>query len=117
MRKTINIENSRLLGLIGNLSKDKKPFWRRVAEILANPRKRRVEVNLSKIEKYAKDGTTVVVPGKVLGRGQLTKPVVVAAFAFSLSAKKEIENAGGKCITIEQAHKELKELKDSLLLI
>ncbi len=117
MRKNVNIEHERLLSLIDKLSKTNRPFWKRIAELLAKPRRQRVEVNLNKIEKYAKDGTTVIVPGKVLGKGQLTKPVIVAAFAFSAAAKKEIENAGGKCISIEQAHKELKELKDSLLLI
>ncbi len=33
---------------------------------------------------------------KVLGRGELTKPLTVQLTAFSASAKEKIENAGGK---------------------
>ncbi len=42
------------------------------------------------VRKLGKDGL------KVLGDGELTKPLVVKAHAFSASARKKIEAAGGK---------------------
>jgi large subunit ribosomal protein L15 len=41
------------------------------------------------------------VPVKVLGKGELTKPLTVHAHKFSKSAQAAIEAAGGTCQTIE----------------
>ena len=78
------------------------PIWKTVAEKLEKPTRKRVEVNLSRIERYAKENEVVLVPGKVLGMGNLTKKVTVAAWAFSKSAKEKIEKAGGKILSIEE---------------
>ena len=75
-------------------------IWRRVAELLERPRRMRVAVNLSKINRYTKEGDVVVVPGKVLGSGTLDHSVTVAAWAFSAKAKREIEKVG-RAISIE----------------
>ena len=77
------------------------PIWKRVAEDLAKPSRQRRIVNVYKIEKYAKDNETIVVPGKVLGVGELRKKVVVAAFDFSSSALEKI-NKVGKAIGIRE---------------
>ncbi|BAN90564.1 50S ribosomal protein L18e [Aeropyrum camini] len=82
------------------------PVWRRVAELLERPRRRRAEVNLSKINRYASDGEMVVVPGKVLGTGSLEKKVTVAALSFSLQALVKIRLSGSRAITLEQAVRE-----------
>ncbi len=98
-------DNQVLLSLIEKLMKTKKPLWRRVAYELSRPRRQRVEVNLSKIEQYAADDSTVIVPGKVLGAGMLSKKLTVAAFSFSSSAKQLIDKAGGKAVSIDGLHK------------
>ncbi len=98
-------ENSELISLIENLKKAERPIWKRVASDLSKPRRRKVQVNISKIEQYAKADSTVLIPGKVLGSGDLSKKVTVAAFSFSESAKKLITKVGGKAITIESLHK------------
>ena len=77
-------------------------IWRDIAERLERPRSRRAEVNVSKINRYTRPGDVVVVPGKVLGAGMIDHPVKVAAFAFSASAKRKIEAAGGKCMSIRE---------------
>jgi large subunit ribosomal protein L15 len=41
------------------------------------------------------------IPVKVLGRGEITKPLTVHAHAFSKSARAAIEAAGGTCQVIE----------------
>ena len=98
-------DNQILLSLIENLMKTNKPIWKKVAAELSRPRRQRVEVNLSKIESYAVDDTTLLVPGKVLGAGVVSKKVNVAAFSFSDKAKALISAAGGKAMTIESLHK------------
>ena len=44
---------------------------------------------------HASDGDVIVVPGKVLGTGDLNRKVTVAAFSFSKSAVEKIRNAKG----------------------
>jgi large subunit ribosomal protein L15 len=41
------------------------------------------------------------IPVKVLGRGELTKPLTVHAHGFSKTAREKIEAAGGTCQLIE----------------
>jgi large subunit ribosomal protein L18e len=98
-------DNQTLVSLVENLMKDKKPIWRRVAKELSRPRRKRVEVNLSRIEEHAAADSTLLVPGKVLGAGSISKKVTVAAFSFSESARKLIGQAGGKALTIDSLYK------------
>ncbi len=78
------------------------PIWRRVAELLEKPTRQRIEVNVSKINRYTSNGEYVVVPGKVLGAGHIDHPVVVAALSFSKSAADKIRAAGGRVLSLEQ---------------
>jgi LSU ribosomal protein L18AE len=77
-------------------------IWRDVAKRLEKPGRNYAQVNLSKINRYAKDGETVLIAGKVLGAGLLDKAVTVAAYNFSITAIEKITSLGGKCLTIEQ---------------
>jgi len=77
-------------------------IWLDVARRLAKPRRKRVAVNLSRINRYTEEGDVVVVPGKVLGAGSLDHPVTVAAFSFSKKAKEKIEDARGRWLTIKE---------------
>ncbi|MFH1589111.1 MAG: 50S ribosomal protein L18e [archaeon] len=76
-------------------------IWKRVASDLEKPTRNARTVNIFKIEKYAKANETIIVPGKVLGTGELTKKVKVAAFNFSDSAFKKI-NEKGEVLTIKE---------------
>jgi large subunit ribosomal protein L18e len=109
-------DNQLLVSLIDMLSREKKPIWKRVIKELGRPRKDTVEVNLSKLESYGSKDGTVLVPGKVLGSGMLTKKMTVAAFSFSESAKRLISEAGGKTLTIEALHKANPEGRDVRIL-
>jgi large subunit ribosomal protein L18e len=109
-------DNQILASLIESLMKAEKPIWRKVASELSKPRRQRVEVNLSKLELYATDGTTLLVPGKVLASGVVSKKVSVAAFAFSDRAKQLISAAGGKAMTIESLHKSNPEGRGVMIL-
>lgn len=79
-------------------------FWQAVADDLNRPSRVKFEVNLSCIEKYAQPKETLIVPGVVLGNGEITKHINVAALKFSGSAKQKIEKAGGTCLSIEELY-------------
>ncbi len=86
-----------------------KPIWGRVAELLSRPARRRPAVNLSKINRYASDGDIVIVPGKVLGTGNINKKVTVAAFSFSEAAARKLSDAGGRILTLRDAITDVKD--------
>ena len=104
--KELKTTNPQLVELIRFLKKQsreqKAPIWKAVAEKLAVSRRRRIAVNISRINRYTEKNETVVVPGKVLGAGELNHPVTVAAFTFSETAKQKIKKAKGKCLTIPE---------------
>ena len=60
--------------------------------IRSNLSRRRRSINLSKINKVAKDNETIIVAGTVLGTGILTKKLTISAFKFSESAKKKLKD-------------------------
>lgn len=111
------IENKRLLSLILELKKADKAIWKRVAFELSKPTRRRPEVNLSKIEEHGSETETILVPGKVLGAGHISKKVNVAAFAYSESARMLIEKSGGKLMKIEELMKSNPEGKNVRILV
>jgi large subunit ribosomal protein L18e len=78
-----------------------KKIWKRLASDLEKPTRQRRIVNLVRIDKYVEDNETIVVPGKVLAGGDLTKKATVAAYQFSGSALDKI-NRMGKAITIKE---------------
>ena len=78
--------------LVESIIKAKKnKGWLEVAGILSGPRKKKVSVNLDKIDENSKEGDTIVVPGKVLGRGEIGKKIRVAALSFSEEAEKKLK--------------------------
>lgn len=83
--------------LIGALQR-KDSFYQSLSRHL----KKNVRVNVRKINRYAASDETVVVPGKVLGDGALSKKVTVYAWHFSGQAKDKIHAAGGKALPIGQ---------------
>ncbi len=97
-------DNPELVDMINTLKlkarENKARIWRDIAERLEAPSSNYAEVNLSKIERHANDGDIIVVPGKVLGSGVLSKKVTVAAWKFSQKADEKIKNAGGRTLSI-----------------
>ncbi|RLE83677.1 MAG: 50S ribosomal protein L18e [Thermoprotei archaeon] len=97
-----NIHLRRLIHHLRKASRENKvKIWRRVAELLSRPTRNKVEVNISKINRYTEDGDVVVVPGKVLGSGELDHKVIVAAWSFSRKAYDKISKSG-KAISIKE---------------
>lgn len=108
--KDVKATNPQLIELIRLLRKKSREheakIWLAVAENLAKPRRQRRAVNISRLNRYTEENDVVVVPGKVLGAGEIDHPVTVAAFAFSEKAKEKIMNAKGKCLSIPELMEE-----------
>ncbi|MBD3361696.1 50S ribosomal protein L18e [Candidatus Woesearchaeota archaeon] len=108
--------NEHMQQLIQELKKEsnsqKTKIWKRIAKDLEKPTRKRRIVNISKINREAKENETIIVPGKVLGSGALNHSITIAAFSFSESAKKLVEQAKGKCITINELLKTNPKGKD-----
>jgi large subunit ribosomal protein L18e len=68
----------------------KNKNWFKVAEILSGPRKNKINVNIEKINKEAKQGDVIVIPGKVLSQGDIDKKIKVIALSFSEKAKEKL---------------------------
>jgi large subunit ribosomal protein L18e len=79
-----------------------QPIWGALAEELDKPKRIRVDVNLSRINRHTKEGEIAAVPGKVLATGKLEHPVTVAAYSFSDAAREKIVAAGGEAKTLSQ---------------
>jgi large subunit ribosomal protein L18e len=101
--KKANPTNPELINTIRFLKRSAKEndakIWRIIAEVLSRTRRKRIAINLSRVNRYAKEGETVAVPGKVLASGEIDHSVIVSAFAFSQMAMTKIEKAKGKCLS------------------
>lgn len=101
--RTTNPELIDLIRFLRKQSKESKTgIWRDIAEHLAKPRRKQLAVNLSRLNRHTKKNEAVVVPGKVLGAGEISHPITVAAFAFSEKAKKKIKTARGKVLSFSE---------------
>jgi large subunit ribosomal protein L18e len=87
-------------------NKENVKIWKEVAYYLERPRRERVEVNIGKIQKLAKEGETIIIPGKLLGGGLLNKKVTVVFYQASKEALRKLEKAGARGVTIEEYIKE-----------
>ena len=85
-----------------NASKQESGFWKRIGKELEKSRRNRREVNIERLEKHTKDKETIIVPGKVLGDGEINHDIAVAALQFSEKAKEKIK----KTMTIKELLKE-----------
>jgi len=97
---------SLLVELKGKGHKDNSPLLLRLESDLRKPTRQRRVVNLSKINRYTKDGETIVVPGKVLAAGELDHAVTIAAWKFSQQALDKIQKSKSKAIQISELIKE-----------
>ena len=73
--------NEELVRTIIKAKKNEK--WLEVSSALSIPKRKAISANLNEIENEAVHGETIVVPGKVLGKGDLSKKIKISAFSFS----------------------------------
>jgi large subunit ribosomal protein L18e len=89
--------------------------YKAVAIKLASTASQRPEVNLDRSEKHSIDKEVVIVPGKVVGNGTLTKKVTIVGFKASESAIAKIEKAGATFIEIRDYISKKHDVKMKIL--
>jgi large subunit ribosomal protein L18e len=98
--------NPHLLTLVQHLKDasrtNEAPIWRDIALRLEGPASNWAEVNVGKLDRYANDDDVIVVPGKLLGAGDLQKKVTVAAYRCTGQAKEKVAGAGGRSLSFEE---------------
>jgi len=101
--------NVHLSGLISELKiigREKEAnIWRKTAKLLEKSSKNWPSINVSRLEYHVEGSEKIVVPGKLLGSGNISKKVTVGAYSFSSAARAKIEAAGGKCIGLDEMAK------------
>jgi len=106
MAKRTGPTNPQLQKLIQDLRKRSSEqgvaLWKRVASDLERSTRSRRVVNLSSISKYTNENDMIVVPGKVLGSGELAHKITISAFKFSEGAVDKITKAGAKIVSLEE---------------
>lgn len=90
--------------------KTKKAIWLDLAERLKKPSRKKISVNIWKIEKISGvlGEKALVVPGKVLGFGELSHKTTVIALEYSKEAKKKISEKGHALTFKEAIEKKIK---------
>ncbi len=84
------------------LWKTKKPVYQVISKNLMKPRRtHRIEANLHRINKKTKAGDTIIVPGKILGQGDIDHKITIAALSTSKSAMEKLQAAKCEVIGIE----------------
>ena len=101
--------NSELVETILKAAKSEK--WLEIARIISGPRRKRMNLNLDEIEKIAKEGEAIVVPGKVLSQGEIKKKIKIIALVFSENAMEKLSKAKKDFLTIAEEIKKNPDAK------
>ncbi len=82
--------NPQLVETIRAAKKTSSKFWLEIAGVLSSPRRNAIALNLNEIEKITKEGDSIVIPGKILSQGEISKKIAVIAFGFSEKAREKL---------------------------
>ncbi len=78
------------------------PIWSAVADRLERSRHQFSPVNVGHLARAAGGNEAIVVPGKLLSSGSLSRPLTVGVFDCSETARAKVHAAGGKVLTIHE---------------
>lgn len=98
-KRTKKKTNSSLVRTI-NLAR-KHSAWQHIAQQLSGSTRRHSSVNLSDIDRETKEGDTVIIIGKVLGSGVLSKKVRVCALGYSESAREKLKKSKAEIVKLD----------------
>lgn len=93
-------QNPELVETVIMLKKNKD--WKLLANLVARPKRKQIKKNLDEINKKSKEGDIIVVPGKILGEGNLSKRIRIVAFSFSEKAREKIKKQKGEIRSIKE---------------
>lgn len=78
------------------------PIWSSVADRLERARHQRPPMNVGQLARVTAPEEVVVVPGKLLAEGPLSKRLTVAALSYSAAARAKVHAAGGTALSISE---------------
>ena len=84
--------------LRGASKKNNAPIWLKLAELALKPSRNRRVINLGQLDKFVNDNDVVVVPGKVLGTGNISHKITLCSFSISTTGAKKVTQSGGKLV-------------------
>lgn len=110
MKKITSISNTRLKGRIKRKSNpsivetinlaNENESWKSLAKFLSSGSRNYASVNLKQIDQKTTAGDTVLIPGKVLGTGDLSKKVRICSLSISQSAKDKLKKSKSEYASI-----------------
>ena len=78
----------------------KTPAWNKYARLLSQSTRKHSSVNLEEIDRQTSMGDTVLVPGKVLSVGEITKRIKICSFGISKEAVERLSKTRSEWISI-----------------
>jgi len=78
----------------------KNKYWKAIAHKISGPTRKHSSVNLDLIDSKTKAGDTVVIVGKILSSGHLSKKVRICSLSISNSALEKVKKAKGEYVSI-----------------
>jgi len=78
----------------------KTPAWLKLAKLLSQSTKKQSSVNLGEIDKQTSMGDSVLVPGRVLGVGEITKKIRICSFGISKEALERLSKTKSEWVYI-----------------
>jgi large subunit ribosomal protein L18e len=78
----------------------KNPSWIKLAKILSQSTRKHSSVNLKDIDAKTSMGDTILVPGRVLSVGEITKKIKICSFGISKEAKEKLSKTRSEWISI-----------------
>lgn len=86
-----------------------------IARLISFPTRKRIKKNLEEINKESKSGEKIIVPGNVLGDGNVNKKIHLVALSFSSTAKEKLKKAGCEISTIKKMIEKDKKIEGKIL--
>ena len=69
----------------------KNKSWTKYSHLFARPARQQPAVNLSTIDRNSTTGDTILIPGKVLSQGNLSKKIKICALSISKLAREKLK--------------------------
>jgi len=80
----------------------KNKNWMHIAKLISSSTKQYSVVNLLYIDKNSSAGDTIIVPGKVLSKGNITKKIRICALSISKQAYEKLKESKSEFYTLSR---------------
>lgn len=80
----------------------KNPSWNFLVKDLSSSTRKTPSINLKDIDSKVKTGDTIVVAGKILSKGNLTKKIRICALSISQSALERLKETKSEFIKLKE---------------